>query len=68
MWHDAVVLPQPPIRRALKALVDALCSKAEKELFEVVDYVPFKHEEIGELTVRFWFTVHKFVCVDCVAA
>ncbi|KAJ7864939.1 amidase signature domain-containing protein, partial [Mycena leptocephala] len=24
MWHDGVVLPQPPIRRALKALVDAL--------------------------------------------
>ncbi|KAJ6538816.1 amidase signature domain-containing protein [Mycena vulgaris] len=42
MWHDGVVLPQPPIRRALKALVDEL---TKNSAFEAVEYVPFKHFE-----------------------
>jgi hypothetical protein len=49
MWHDGVVLPQPPIRRALKALVDVL---TKNSAFEVVEYVPFKHSEASELVVR----------------
>jgi amidase len=48
MWHDGVVLPQPPIRRALKALVDVL---TKNSAFEVVEYVPFKHFEASELVV-----------------
>lgn len=49
MWHDGVVLPQPPIRRALKTLVDVLEDDAA---FEIVEYKPFKHFEAGELAVR----------------
>lgn len=48
MWHDDVVLPQPPIRRALKTLVDVL---KQDQAFEIVDYKPFKHFEAGELAV-----------------
>jgi hypothetical protein len=49
MWHDGVVRPQPPIRRALETLVDAL--KLDPA-FEVVEYAPFKHLEASELAVR----------------
>jgi hypothetical protein len=48
MWHDGVVLPQPPIRRALKMLVDALSKSAA---FEIVEYEPFKHLQASELAV-----------------
>ncbi|KAF7341532.1 Amidase domain-containing protein [Mycena venus] len=52
MWHDGVVLPQPPIRRALKALVDAL---TKIQAFEIVDYLPFKHLEASELAHELYF-------------
>ncbi|KAJ7457356.1 amidase signature domain-containing protein [Mycena latifolia] len=52
MWHDGVVLPQPPIRRALKAMVDAL---KEDPAFEIVDYSPFKHFEASELAHELYF-------------
>ncbi|KAF7329272.1 Amidase domain-containing protein [Mycena kentingensis (nom. inval.)] len=52
MWHDGVVLPQPPIRRALNALVEAL---KQNESIEVVDYVPFKHREASELAHQLYF-------------
>ncbi|KAJ6632216.1 amidase signature domain-containing protein [Mycena sp. CBHHK59/15] len=52
MWHDGVVLPQPPIRRALNTLVNAL----KKDLaFEVVDYEPYKHLEAAELAHELYF-------------
>lgn len=54
MWHDDVVLPQPPIRRALKTLVDAL---RKDPTFEIVDYKPFKHFEAGELAVSLVFSL-----------
>ncbi|KAJ7641779.1 amidase signature domain-containing protein [Roridomyces roridus] len=53
MWHDGVVLPQPPIRRALKALVDVL--KTKPKSFEIIDYTPFKHFEISELVHELYF-------------
>ncbi|KAJ7187227.1 amidase signature domain-containing protein [Mycena filopes] len=53
MWHDGVVLPQPPIRRALKTLVEALKKNPSK--FEVVDYAPYKHFEAGELAHELYF-------------
>ncbi|KAF7333436.1 Amidase domain-containing protein [Mycena venus] len=53
MWHDGVVLPQPPIRRALKTLVDVLRQDPVK--FEIVDYPPFKHFEAGELAHELYF-------------
>ncbi|KAJ7199641.1 amidase signature domain-containing protein [Mycena pura] len=52
MWHDGVVLPQPPIRRALKKLVDAL---ATTQAFEIVEYSPFKHLEASELAHELYF-------------
>ncbi|KAJ7100552.1 amidase signature domain-containing protein [Mycena crocata] len=52
MWHDGVVMPQPPIRRALNALVDVL---KQDESIEVVDYQPFKHFEAGELAHELYF-------------
>ncbi|KAJ6530294.1 amidase signature domain-containing protein [Mycena capillaripes] len=52
MWHDDVVLPQPPTRRALKTLVDAL---KEDPAYEIVDYKPFKHAEAGELAHELYF-------------
>ncbi|KAJ6632201.1 amidase signature domain-containing protein [Mycena sp. CBHHK59/15] len=52
MWHDGVVLPQPPIRRALKTMVDALKSDPS---FEVVDYQPYKHFEASELAHELYF-------------
>ncbi|KAJ7653367.1 amidase signature domain-containing protein [Mycena rosella] len=52
MWHDGVVLPQPPIRRALKTLVDAL---SKDPAFEMVEYAPFKHFEASELAHELYF-------------
>ncbi|KAJ7457387.1 amidase signature domain-containing protein [Mycena latifolia] len=52
MWHDGVVLPQPPIRRALKTLVDLL---KKDDTLEIVDYTPFKHFEAGELAHELYF-------------
>ncbi|KAJ7450076.1 amidase signature domain-containing protein [Mycena galericulata] len=52
MWHDGVVLPQPPVLRALKTLVDVLKTNAA---FDVVEYVPFKHFDAGELAHELYF-------------
>ncbi|KAJ7102729.1 amidase signature domain-containing protein [Mycena epipterygia] len=52
MWHDGVVMPQQPIRRALKALVDAL---SKDPAFEIVEYQPFKHLEASELAHELYF-------------
>jgi amidase len=47
MWHDGVVLPQPPMRRALRQAVD----KLQQAGWEVVDVEPFRSAEAWELTV-----------------
>ncbi|KAJ7232166.1 amidase signature domain-containing protein [Mycena haematopus] len=52
MWHDDVVLPQPPIRRALKTLVDAL---RKDPALEIVEYKPFKHLEAVALAHELYF-------------
>ncbi|KAK7002477.1 amidase domain-containing protein [Favolaschia claudopus] len=52
MWHDEIVMPQPPIGRALKALVDVL---KEQPGFEVMDYKPYKHLEAGALVHELYF-------------
>ncbi|KAF7340806.1 Amidase domain-containing protein [Mycena sanguinolenta] len=52
MWHDDVVLPQPPIRRALKTLVDAL---RKNPALEIVEYKPFKHLEAVALAHELYF-------------
>ncbi|KAF7305338.1 Amidase domain-containing protein [Mycena chlorophos] len=52
MWHDGVVLPQPPIRRALKEFAEKL---RKDQSIEVVDYTPFKHKEAGDLAHALYF-------------
>jgi amidase len=42
MWHDRMVLPHPPVTRALKSLVERL---KKIEHVEVVDFAPYKHDE-----------------------
>ena len=49
MWHDGVVLPQPPMRRALANTV----RKLKEAGWEVVDYTPYRSAEAWALTVRF---------------
>ncbi|THV06030.1 amidase [Dendrothele bispora CBS 962.96] len=53
MWHDGVVYPQPPIRRALKALVDAL---RKTDAFEISDYEPKMHADLVSTAHRLYFT------------
>ncbi|KAF5375264.1 hypothetical protein D9758_000467 [Tetrapyrgos nigripes] len=43
LWDDGVVLPQPPIRRAMRAMVDALKTT---NAFEIVDYKPNLHADL----------------------
>lgn len=47
MWEDGVVRPQPPMRRAMKVVVEKLRANG----LEVGDYPPFKSEEAWEITV-----------------
>ena len=49
MWNDGVVIPQPPIQRAMKELVGAL---KEQDTFEVKDFTPYRHGEMDRLVVR----------------
>ncbi|KAK7468691.1 hypothetical protein VKT23_003194 [Stygiomarasmius scandens] len=51
MWNDGVVHPQPPIRRALKELVDAL---KKTDAFEIVDYEPKYHAELVSTAHRLY--------------
>lgn len=52
MWDDGVVVPQPPMRRALKAAADKLKSLG----YEVVDYKPLKTAEAWKLLKKLFFT------------
>ncbi|WVQ75518.1 hypothetical protein IAR50_005143 [Cryptococcus sp. DSM 104548] len=52
MWDDGVVVPQPPIQRALKTAVE----KLKKAGFEVVDFEPFRAAESWELISSLYFT------------
>ncbi|KAF5391548.1 hypothetical protein D9757_002343 [Collybiopsis confluens] len=53
MWNDGSVLPQPPVRRALKATVEAL-KRTNK--FEIVDYEPVYHRELTLMAHSLYFT------------
>ncbi|KAL1698979.1 amidase signature domain-containing protein [Schizophyllum commune] len=52
MWNDGVVVPQPPIQRAMKALVGAL---EEQGVFEVKDFTPYRHGEMDRLVHELYF-------------
>jgi amidase len=57
MWNDGVVIPTPPVTRALGTVVAALKAKGH----EVIDWEPTFHREGIELVVRMPFTFH--LCV-----
>ncbi|KIJ66047.1 hypothetical protein HYDPIDRAFT_130197 [Hydnomerulius pinastri MD-312] len=61
MMHDGVVLPHPPMLRAMKLAKAKLEASSE---VEVVDYVPFQHEEGYSIIRTLYFedggeTVHR---------
>ncbi|KAM0545381.1 hypothetical protein ACHAPJ_011365 [Fusarium lateritium] len=51
MWHDEVVMPHPPIRRALAAVV----AKLKAAGHDVIDIAPHKHDYAWEITRRLYF-------------
>lgn len=52
MWDDGVVLPQPPMRRALAAAVERL----KKAGYEVVDFKPYRTQEGWDTLRQLYFT------------
>ena len=54
MWHDEVVLPHPPITRALREFTDRV---KKIPYFEVIDFPPYKHDEA-------WAIVSSLYCTD----
>ncbi|KAH8899771.1 amidase [Thozetella sp. PMI_491] len=53
MWHDAVVLPHPPITRAMEELARKL--KLVPNL-QVVDFPAYKHDEAWAIVSSLYFT------------
>lgn len=52
MWDDKVVLPHPPVRRALREVVEKLRAI---DNIEVVDWKPLRHAEAWEIIARLYF-------------
>ncbi|KAF2174923.1 amidase [Zopfia rhizophila CBS 207.26] len=52
MWHDNVVLPHPPITRALQTVT----SKLKENGVEVVDWEPYLHDEAWAIISSLYFT------------
>lgn len=52
MWNDEVVLPHPPVRRALREMVEKLRAI---DSIEVVDWKPLRHAEAWEITASLYF-------------
>lgn len=50
MWDDGVVVPHPPVTRALRKVKDVL----EKAGHKVIDWTPLKHNQLGNLTRDIW--------------
>lgn len=55
MWDDGIVTPHPPVRRALREMVEKL--RAHDDV-EVVDFQPYKHE----LGLEIWVWDILFHC------
>ncbi|KIK63075.1 hypothetical protein GYMLUDRAFT_41385 [Collybiopsis luxurians FD-317 M1] len=53
MWNDGNVLPQPPVRRALRMVVDAL---KQTNNFDIVDYEPVYHKDLTLMAQALYFT------------
>lgn len=52
MWHDGVVLPHPPITRALTEITDKLRGVAGIEL---IDWKPYKHDLAWDIISSLYF-------------
>lgn len=52
MFHDGVVRPHPPISQALNEVVSRL---KEVEEIDVVDWMPYKHDEAWEIISHLYF-------------
>lgn len=52
MWSDEVVLPHPPVRRALREIVEKLRAT---DNIEVVDWKPLRHAEAWEIVASLYF-------------
>ena len=52
MWHDGVVRPHPPVTRALYEVVEKLKTKHS---VEIVDWVPYKHDEAWKIIASLYF-------------
>jgi amidase len=62
LWEDGVVMPHPPITRALKGIAEGLKGI---EGVEVVDWVPYKHDLAWEIIVRALFLYDTFTDTPC---
>ncbi|KAF8495226.1 general amidase [Russula emetica] len=50
LWNDGLVVPQPPVIRALEMTKEAVIAAGH----DVVDWKPYKHAEIYEVTTDIW--------------
>lgn len=53
LWNDGLVVPQPPIIRALEMTKRALIAAGH----DVVDWKPYKHAEISDATRGIWAAI-----------
>ncbi|KAL6310386.1 general amidase [Sparassis latifolia] len=50
MWNDGIVVPHPPVIRALETTKQALLAAGHK----VIDWEPYKHSELGACISAIW--------------
>lgn len=65
MWHDGVVRPHPPIRRALTEMAGKL---KKTPGIEVVDWSPHKHEESWDIISSLYFCASAKEDMDIIEA
>lgn len=53
MWHDAVIMPHPPVTRALREVVSKL---KDSPNFEVVEWKPHEHIDAWSIISSLFFT------------
>ncbi|GKT96800.1 LOW QUALITY PROTEIN: acetamidase [Colletotrichum tofieldiae] len=53
MWNDGIVMPHPPVRRALEEVTSAL--RAHGDQFEVVQWIPLNHSRAYEISMGLYF-------------
>ncbi|GKT51991.1 putative amidase [Colletotrichum spaethianum] len=53
MWNDGIVMPHPPVRRALEEVTRAL--RAHGDQFELVQWIPLNHSRAYEISMGLYF-------------